>query len=248
METLSEIKILEYKKMNLNDSTVIDGIPSSGLGSTILANYLIGQRNLDQIAAVDSEDFPPISMIYDSKPKYPARIYAGEVDRLAVFLSELRPQIKLDRSVAKSIMSWAKKQNCNRIISTHQLPLDEATESNFNLAIYGVGSTDSARRQLKDAGIEELQIGMITGIPGVLLNEGRWLNFDVCVIVIFALPETANIRIAATLIDPVKRLIPNVDIDVKPLLEQAEKIEERLKVLRKQAQPVMPSTTPKLYT
>ncbi len=248
MGSYLEIKILDYKKMNLKGSTVIDGMPSSGLGSTILANYLIGKRNLDQIAAVDSEDFPPISMVYDGKPKYPARIYASAKDKLAVFLSELRPQINLDRAIAKSIISWAKKHNCSRIISAHQLLLDEATESDFDLAIYGVGSTDNARQQLSSAGIEQLETGMITGIPGILLNEGRWLNFDVCVIVVFALPETANIRIAATLIEPVKKMLPNIDIDVKPLIKQAEKIKERLKVLQKQAQPVITSTTPKLYT
>jgi uncharacterized protein len=244
---LSEIKFLEYKKVNLKGSTLVDGMPSSGLGSTILANYIVGQRGLDQVAAVDCEDFPPVSMIYDAKPKFPARIYASEADRLAVILSELKLHVKLDRSMAKSIISWVKQQNCNRIVTSQQLPLDKDTESEYNLKIYGVGSTDGAREQLKNAGIEQLQMGMITGIPGILLNEGRWQNFDVCVVVVFALPDTANIRIAATLIDPINKLMPNVEIDVKPLVKQAEEIEERLKVIRRQAQPVV-SSTPKLYT
>jgi len=248
MAMSSEIRILEYKKVNLRDATVIDGIPSSGLGCTILANYLIGQKNLDQIAAVDSEDFPPISMVYDSKPKYPARIYASEADKLAVFLAEFRPLLKLDRSIAKSILLWAKKQGCVKIVSTHQFVLDEEAESGLNLAVYGVGSTDNARKQLTDAGVTLLGNGVITGLPGVLLNEGRWMNFDICTLIVGVQPRTTNVRIAATLIGHVMKLLPNVKVDVKPLTEEAERIEERLRMLRKQASPVEPPQTPQLYT
>ena len=37
----------------------------------------------------------------------------------------------------------------------------------------GVGSTESARKKISDAGLKVLEHGTIPGIPGILLNEGN---------------------------------------------------------------------------
>jgi len=46
MEALS---ITELKRMNLKDATVIDGFPSVGLVSSIVANYIVNSLELEQI-------------------------------------------------------------------------------------------------------------------------------------------------------------------------------------------------------
>jgi uncharacterized protein len=84
-----EIIMHRYKEMDLKDSTVINGFPSTSLINSIVASYLVNVLNLDQICGLDSDEFPPVSMIYDSKPKFPARIYADEKAKIVVFLSNL---------------------------------------------------------------------------------------------------------------------------------------------------------------
>jgi len=91
--------------MDLTDGVVIEGFPSVGLVTTIAATYLISSLKLDQMAAMDSAWFPPVSMIYAEKPKFPARIYASARDKIAVCLSEFTPTIYLDRFIARSILS-----------------------------------------------------------------------------------------------------------------------------------------------
>src|SRR5512133_1850850 len=92
---MSFIRIIEIEEMNIRGSYVLDGFPSIGLVGSIVANYLVTQLKLRQIAVVDSDNFPTISTIKNGTPNSPVRVYAGSVngngDRLVVFVSEFQP-------------------------------------------------------------------------------------------------------------------------------------------------------------
>src|SRR5439155_1574209 len=71
------IQIYDLKRMDLRGATVIDGFPSVGLVSSIVANYLINALNLVQIGIMDSVYFPTVALVSDGQPMNPVRIYAG---------------------------------------------------------------------------------------------------------------------------------------------------------------------------
>jgi uncharacterized protein len=233
-----KIEIRDFKKMDLEGAMVVDGFPSVGLVSTIVATHLISNLHLDQIAALDSEHFPPISMVYDSKPKFPARIYASESVKLAVFLAEFTPAPQLARDIAKTMLSWTREHYCSLIVSPVGIPMEEKPETPEKIEPLGVGSSERARQRLAKSGIEQLRVGIIGGISGILLNEGRWSNFDVISLTVKAHRQYPDARAAAKVIEAVNKLKPELKIDTKPLLDQAEEIENRLKILRQQAAPV----------
>ncbi|MEM2955900.1 MAG: PAC2 family protein [Nitrososphaerales archaeon] len=232
-----EIELREFKKMNLNGATIIDGFPSVGMVNTIAANYLLATLNLDQIAALDSDRFPAVSMIYANKPKFPARIYASEKLKTVVFLSEFRILPYLYRPLAKTLLNWAKEQKCSLIISPVGYPV-QLLSIEKELDVMGVGSTDRARQRLISSDIKQLNIGIIPGISGLLLNEGRWANFDVISLVIPIQPDIPEVKAAVRAVEIIDKLIPEIEVDVAPLHQEAERIAERLKVLRKQAKPM----------
>ena len=242
-----EVEIRKFKDMNLKGGTIIEGFPSVGLASTIASNYLIGTLDLDQICALESNYFPPISMIYAKKPKFPARVYASEKHKLAVFLSEFTPPPNLSRPLAMELLKWAKEQGCIRIISPEGLRIEGVLKEEREPMVWGVGSTDEAREQLKKCGIEQLEAGMIAGVAGVLLNEGRWRGFDIISLLVEARPNIPDARAAAKLIEAIDKLLPNVKIEIKPLYEKAGNIEGHLKKLREQAEPVMQEPLPGMY-
>jgi uncharacterized protein len=245
------IELREFKDMDLKDGTIIEGFPGVGLVSTICATYLIDSLNLDQICAVESEDFPPTSMIYASKPKFPARIYGSSEKKLAVFLSEFSPSPNLHRPIAMKLLDWVKEQKCRSIISTEGLPSTDVCKHDDNKArapnVFGVGSTDNARAELKKAGVEQLEVGMVYGISGVLLNEGRWQNFDTMTLLAEACPHVPDALATTKILEALNKLLPNLKIDIKPLLEQSSKFEEHLKGLRQQAKPSMPEPYKMMY-
>ncbi len=223
--------------MNLTNGTVLEAFPSVGLVSTIASSYMISTLNLDQICALESEAFPPMSMVYSNKPKFPARIYAREDIKLAVFISEFPPKTSLHRPIAKRLLSWSMDQGCRRIISLEGLPSSKGPQEEPRLM--GVGSNVAAREELDKVGIEQMEIGMIPGVSGVLLNEGRWQSFNVISLLADAVPDIPDAYAAAKLVEGIDKLIPELEIDTEPLLKQATEMEAYLNTMREQAQPAM---------
>src|SRR2546422_689501 len=105
------IQIYELKRMDLRGATVIDGFPSVGLVSSIVANYLINALNLTQIGIMDSIYFPTVALVRDGQPMNPVRIYAGskvdDHDQIVVFISEFQPPPNLIKAIAATVLDWA---------------------------------------------------------------------------------------------------------------------------------------------
>ncbi len=246
-----EIETRKFKDMDLREGTILEGFPGIGIVGPIAATYLIDYLNMDQICALDSEDFPPTSMVYANKPKFPARIYANSEHKIGLFLSEFTPSPMLHRPIAKKLLIWAKEQHCKRFICMEGLPSETDNEPGDegarDINVFGIGSTDDARRELKKAGINQLETGIIYGVSGVLLNEGRWENFDVITLLAEAYVNLPDALAAAKILEALDKLIPDIKIDTKPLLEQSKKFEEHLKVLRKQVKPPLSEPYKAMY-
>ena len=66
------VEIRPFKQLDVSGGVVLEAFPSVGLVSAIVGTYIISSLKLDQIAAIDSPWFPPVSIIYGQKPKFPA--------------------------------------------------------------------------------------------------------------------------------------------------------------------------------
>ncbi|MCJ2539910.1 MAG: PAC2 family protein, partial [Candidatus Thermoplasmatota archaeon] len=134
---MSDINIYELKKTNLRGATVIDGFPSIGLVSSIVANYLVNALELEQIGIMDSNFFPSISLIRNAQPLNTVRIYASErirgtdeedVDQIVVFISEFQPPPNLIKPISAAILDWIQEQRCCRLISPEGLVIERPDE------------------------------------------------------------------------------------------------------------------------
>jgi len=249
MSQMPAIEIRPFKQMDLAGGVVVEGFPSVGLVTTIAATYLISSLDLDQIAAIDSPWFPPVSMVYAEKPKFPGRIYASVQHKITVFLSEFTPAPYLDRFIAKAILGWAREQKCSLVISPCGVPMLErrVPGRREKLSIHGVGTTERARQMLRDSGIHVLEFGAIPGISGALLNEGRWSDFDLIALLVEAYQGIPDAKAAAAVVEAIDQLLPQISLDVSPLYREAERIESRLKALRERAKPVEAPRPPAVY-
>ena len=82
MNTESIIEIRKLKEINIEDGVVFDGFHNIGLTSTIACGCYINSLNTELIDILDSSLFSSMAVIYDSKPNFPARIYANEEKKL----------------------------------------------------------------------------------------------------------------------------------------------------------------------
>src|SRR4030042_1576161 len=243
---MAEIEIVELKKTDLRNAVVIDGFPSVGLVSSIVANYLIALLKMEYIAVMDSDLFPTLSLIRNGEPLGPARVYArpelkpGE-PQVVVFSTELQPSANLLRDIGTAIADYAQAQKCRLIISAGGLIVEreegvEPDETGGEIAVYGIGSTESAQAMLLQADAEPFVEGVISGTAGVLLNAGRGRNLDVITLSAGARPDTADARAAALILAAIDQMILHMNLNVEPLCKEAERLEAQLKILHKDAQ------------
>jgi len=245
---MEDINIRYFKRPDIAGGVVIDGFPNMGLVGSIIANYLIGELDMDQVGAIDCRQFPPVSMIYNNKPKFPARMYASEKHKIVVVLSEFTPSPEMARPIARALLTWANEQHCEIIISPGGIPVleDEAgkgkgrgkgKKKKQEHRVYGVGSITRSRKPLEELDVPPLGVGMVTGVPGILLNEGRWANFPVIALLVEIQKtgiEAEPILEALRIIDS---LVPNVKLETSSAKPKIKGIIERMGVLRHQAMP-----------
>ncbi len=236
------IQIYELKRMDLRGATVIDGFPSVGLVSSIVANYLINALNLSQIGIMDSVYFPTVALVRDGQPMNPVRIYAGPkregTDQVVVFISEFQPPPNLIKAIASTVLDWAQDQRCNLLVCPEGLIVDAKDDDTEDrqVEVYGIGSTDKSMDLLRRHKVTLFEEGVITGVAGVLLNEGRKRDFDVITLLSEAHPDYPDARAAARAIEVIDKLLLRTDLDAKPLYEEAERIEMQLKSIHHQTE------------
>jgi len=220
----SRIKIRELRPINLEGGYLIDGFPSMGFASAIATESMIQISQFNIAGIIDSDSFPPISVVKEGKPNYPTRIFVNDDLKVSIFLSYLTIDESLHRVVAKTMLNWAKKHKIQLIVSSVAVKSLAGIEG-----MMAVGNTESARKKLKESGLKVLQHGTIPGIPGMLLNEGSITNQDVIVILFQSDGTGPDFRSSAQLCSGISQLIPGTSCDIPLLQREAEKAEQSIK-------------------
>ncbi len=210
--------------MNLEEGYLIDGFPSIGFSSAIATESMIHTSQFELGGVIDSDSFPPISVIKKGKPEFPTRIFVNEGLKVGIFLSYLTLDQSLHRVIAKTMLSWAKKQKIKLIVSSVAIKSPDGNEE-----MMGIGSTESARNKIKKADLKILDHGTVPGIPGILLNEGNMINQDVIVIIFHTNGEGPDFKSSAKLCMAMSKLIPGASCDIPSLQREAERAEITIK-------------------
>ncbi len=220
----AKIRIRELKPLNLEGGYLIDGFPSVGFSSAIATESMIHTSQFELAGVIDSENFPPISIVKDGEPNFPTRIFVNEDLKVGIFLSFLTLDQSLHRVTAKTMLKWAKEHKIGLIVSSVAIKSPDGNEE-----MMGIGSTDAARAKIREAGLRVLEHGTIPGIPGTLLNEGRMFQQDVIVIVFHTNGEGPDFKSSAQLCMAMSKLIPGATCDIPSLQKEAEKAEITIK-------------------
>src|SRR5208282_4855556 len=166
----------------------------------------------------------------------------------AVCLSEFTMPPDLDVSVARSILSWSREGKCSLVISSCGLPATEHdNQKRRDTVIFGVGSNEHTRLKLKNSGISLMQSGLVPGITGALLNEGKLSNINVAGLLFELHPEIPDARAVVAIVEAITNLIPQLHLDLMPLNHDVEKIENQLKTITQQTSELNTSLRPSPY-
>lgn len=234
MHTEPIIEIRKLKEINIEGGVVFDGFHGIGLTSTIAIGCFINSLKTELVGILDSPLFPPISVIYNTKPNFPARIYANEEKKLAFFVSEAILESSAYRQIAHTILKWSNYNKCKTVISVASREIEKEDRTKKEPSLHVISNSQIIMKELNDIGILPLKNGTVNGIPGVLLNESNWKNIDVVVFVVDIISGVPDFRAAANVAQVVSKIVPEAYCEIKPLIKEAENIENNLKMIRSQ--------------
>jgi len=230
-----EIEIHMYEDIDLNRAMLIESFPTVGLVSTIVASYIIDTLRLRRVGAIISKRFPPAAVVHDGLPTPPMRIYAGpkvcgpnnECDQVVVLTSEFSVPDDMQLPLARRILTWATERGVSHIVSVEGTGVT-SEEKETDPEVYCACSSEAAWKSMERFKVTPMKVGIVTGISGVLLYLGDMEGRDIICLLAPAHAQFPDARAAARLIHVIDDMLPLVEIDTGPLMEEAVKIEKHI--------------------
>jgi uncharacterized protein len=247
---MGEMFIHDYVKKDIENAMVIISFPTVGLVSSIAANYIISNLKLKLIGSIISNDFYPAAIVQNGIPTSPVRIFAGEhecgpegdCDQIVVIISELPVKTSAYTILADKILEWCKNKKCKLMVTLEGV--NSQDPSGENIQVFHVGSNENANNITKNLPSESFDLGMVSGLSGILLYKGAITDFKVICLLAEAHIEYPDSRSAAEVLKVLDKMVPQISMDPEPLLAEAKKIEEKMKSSMAQIKPYSPNELP----
>ena len=241
----SDIIIHQNSGKNFKGSTFICGLPGVGLVGNIVANFLVNNLKLEQIGIIEGAAFPPISIVKDGIPNHPMRLYAGEqicnngkCNQIIICVSDFVPPVSATKELVDCIFDWAKERGCTSFIISEGFSIPQKSEDKHS-TVYGVSSTEASKDWISNAQVTPFEFGTIGGFTGVMLNQGRLRSANVLGLLAEVEEDIPDAFAASKIIEAIDKLLLEIDLDPKPLLEEAASLEKELQKVTEQ----VPSNT-----
>lgn len=220
---------------------IMGGFPGMGLVGNIVTQFFIDQLKMKPCGHIESRLFPPIAILYGGLVKGPVRIYESPEKSLVVIFSDIPIDPIISREVGTAIVKWATGLEPQEMVSLAGL----ATTGEEH-KVYGAATSQDALDRIKSH-IELFEMGTITGVPGVVMNE--CMNHGIPGVCILGETRGPNPD-PRSAIEVVKAMnsIYGFDLDIKPMQEQAEEIEKMLHKLSEQIGEAEAKQSPKDMT
>ena len=236
----NNISIHQTSDKDFKGSTFICGLPGVGLVGNIVANFLVNNLKLKQIGIIDGTIFPSISVVKDGIPNHPMRLYAGEqicndgkCNQIVICVSDFVPPASATKELATCIFDWAKERGCTSFIIGEGFSVSPKKEHE-DCIVYGVSSTEASKDLISNAKVIPFEFGTIGGFTGVMLNQGRLRSVNVLALLAEVEEDVPDALAASKIIESIDKLLLEIDLDSKPLLEEAASLEKELQKVTEQ--------------
>jgi len=216
---MDDYEITESRDIDVKGGYLIDGFPSVTFANAITTESIIHTSKFEAAGVIDSENFPAVSLIENGVPNYPTRIFVNESLKVAIFSSFLAMHRSMYRSVAKMMLTWAVKHDVSHIISSAAMKEQSAS-------IAAVATTETALNKLVAADIPILSHGVIPGIPGALLNQGKLSGQNVTVLLFNETKASLGFEAGVELCNTISKIVPGVACNIPALEAESKKAEK----------------------
>lgn len=229
------VRLVEDKEFIFEKPVSIEGLPDIGLVGAIAASHIVEELELEEIAHLESEQFPPIMVIHKSMPKDPIRIYGNK--KLIVLASEIPLPINTINPTVRILSNWFRKKGVRMEISLSGIPVQNRVDIS-QPKVYSVVNNMDSKNKLKSMGIEVMEEGFIAGIYALILKELTRIGLPAIALLAESFLKYPDPGAAASVIESLNKII-GTQIAVKSLLEKGDEIKVKARDLMMQSQGVI---------
>ena len=200
----------------------IEGFPGVGLAGLIAAKYIIEKLNMQPVAFVISDDIPPSVTIYEGKILAPITVY-GNSEAYIVVAESFIPLNILTKVASTLFDEFIDSKNVTLGLSlggTAILP----PPMGLNRKVSFIATTENARQKALEAGLEEINKGLIMGITAALVSEAYMRREDYLVLLAESDPTRPDPIAALALVETVNKLLGR-NVDTEELKKTARELE-----------------------
>jgi uncharacterized protein len=215
------VEVILYREIP-KDCIVVEAFPSKGYVSTLAANQLIKQLDMDLVGSVRCSKLESIAVVHEKKPMYPVRIYAK--DNLVIVFSEIIIPFSLTHDFSQAIGSWMQSINPKSVIFLASIPGVESQEEHEILTI----TTDKKFEGiLKGLNIKQMDEGVLTGLSSALMLSCIENKIPATSIMV----ETSyapDVLASASLLEIIGKIL-DIEVDLTELMDAGDKVESKFK-------------------
>ncbi|MBU0470809.1 MAG: PAC2 family protein [Nanoarchaeota archaeon] len=204
------------------DVTIIEGFPGFGLIGTIAVEFLLDHLETEKIGTIEMEEVPAMIAIHQNKVIEPVSIHYNKKYNL-VLIHAINIGKNLGWKLSEIIEELASALSAKEIIS-----LEGVGSPNPGGKVFYYATRNGAVSKKLSAAASPLSEGIIVGVTGALLAK----TTKVPVVALFAEAQS-NLPDSKAAAEIIKALdaYAGLEVDIKPLLQQAKMFEKKLKGL-----------------
>ena len=210
-------------------STLLIGMPDVGLVGLIASTYLVKKLKAEMVGYLDSRYLPPVILYHEAKPLPVARFHYHTSDDTSflILVSEVAVSPTGLHALARELVEWAISKGVERIIMLGGVPTPQRMKLE-KPRVYGACVVRKDVEEVEKAGVNLFKEGFISGPYALLIKECYSRSLRGIALLAEAFLNYPDPGAAAALLGTLHPLL-GVEVDVKPLLEQAEEIRIKLR-------------------
>lgn len=201
---------------------LVEGFPGFGLVGTIASEFLIDHLKTEMIGKIIFEDMPPVVAIHQNKLVEPLGIFYCKKYNM-VILHAITTASGFEWKLADALVDLAKELDAKEIISMEGVGSNGLKMSSSSFYYTNI---DKKKEALGNIGLKPLSEGIIMGVTGALMLkvDGR----PICCLFADTASNLPDSKAAARIIESLDKYL-GLEVDPKPLLQQAAKFEDKLR-------------------
>jgi predicted ATP-grasp superfamily ATP-dependent carboligase len=194
----------------------------------------VSSLKLSVVGELSSDYFPPLATVLNGRLQAPARIYADPKANIAIFMGDFSPGLRASHLIAREIIRWASSKECSFVLTSFSTQMQDGTDEHVLSAVVNGPEAEEIAR---NASIPLAKLAAVGGVAGRLLLEGRDAGVPVVALLVKTHKGVQDFESGLKLAEAIMKMVPNAYCDLGAIRQEAERTEESLRRVWRQAAP-----------